>query len=149
MNKTRVGGKMHTASVLALLACLLPIPVTAEDWQDVQYGKYLCVTDRAVGFQTPPNSSQRYAGVIEMSTDRQKFFATIKKIEVVPLTGVKNWVQDGIIQHVPERCFSQENVQKLENQWKHGGMNYLAPNVEDSINGALPGVRFSCRLLLA
>src|SRR5262249_40816186 len=28
----------------------------------------------------------------------------------------------GIVQHNPELCFSKENIERLEDDWKHGGM---------------------------
>jgi hypothetical protein len=47
--------------------------------KEVEYGKYVCITDRAVGFQTPEHSTERerYAGSILPSPDHQKFFADI------------------------------------------------------------------------
>ena len=123
---------MHRNLLLALIATLVPALATAEGEKEVQYGKYVCITDRSVGLQTPENGTQRYAGSIQMSPERQRFFATISKIGTVPLNGPQSWIKDGVVQHVPERCFSPENIQKLEEQWQRGsGMNYMGPNVQD------------------
>ena len=99
--------------------------------QEAEYGKYICITDRAVGLQTSENGAERYGGAIQMSPGKQKFFVTISKIETLPLNGPQKWVKDGVIQHVPERCFSPENIEKLERQWQNGGGNFAAPNVEN------------------
>jgi hypothetical protein len=119
---------MITAAIgLAIGFCAITAQVTVyaaaePQGKEVEYGKYICITDRAVGFQTPEHSTDLYAGSILPSPERQKFFATIHKIQKValPLAMLK----DGIIEHYPERCFSKENIDNLENQWEHGGINY-------------------------
>jgi hypothetical protein len=59
------------------------MPDGAPDEREVQYGKYVCVTDRAVGFQNSPADNQRFAGAIQMSPDKQRFFVTIRKVQKV------------------------------------------------------------------
>ena len=59
---------------------LFPDVAAGAEEKKVEYGKYVCITDRAVGFQTPEHSTGRYAGTILMSPERQKFFATIRKV---------------------------------------------------------------------
>jgi hypothetical protein len=116
--------------LILFLACL-PV-MAAADEQPVEYGKYVCITDRAVGFQTPENGGQRYAGSILMSPEKQKFFATIRKIDTIALDPTVGWIKHGIIQHIPERCFAKEHIENLEKQWQAGkGMNYSGPNVDD------------------
>jgi hypothetical protein len=101
----------------------------------IEYGKYVCITDRAVGFQTPEHSTDRYAGTILMSPERQKFFATIRK--VVKVDTPFGMLKDGFIEHYSERCFSKENVENLEKQWESGGINYNGPNIEDFMKWCL------------
>jgi hypothetical protein len=73
---------------------LLPDVVAGTEGEKVEYGKYVCITDRAVGFQTPENSTDRYAGTVLVSPERQKFFATIHKVLRVdtPSGHIKGWL---------------------------------------------------------
>jgi hypothetical protein len=109
--------------------------VGAEE-KEVEYGKYVCITDRAVGFQTPENSTNRYAGSILLPPEHQKFFATIHQVQKVdsPIS----MLRDGFIEHYPERCFSKENIANLEKQWERGGLNYNGPNIGDFMLHKLP-----------
>lgn len=92
-----------------LFALVLPGFATVGNAQEVQYGKYVCITDRAVGLQTRPNSTDRYAGGIRLKPELQKFFATISKIQIA------------------ERCFSSETIQALENARRSEPESILSP----------------------
>jgi hypothetical protein len=89
----------------------------AADEKTVEYGKYVCITDGAVGLKSKENTTQRYAGVIQMPPGKQKFFATLSRIKKVASNSVSEWIQDGVIQHNPEYCFSNKNIAKLQNEW--------------------------------
>jgi hypothetical protein len=49
-------------------------------WRHYEYGKYFCITDRAVGFQSAEGATRRYSGNIELDQKEQKFFIDIIKI---------------------------------------------------------------------
>jgi hypothetical protein len=114
--------------ILIALMVLFPDIAAGAEEKKVEYGKYVCITDRVVGFQTPEHSTDRYAGTILMSPERQKFFATIRKVLKVDTPSAM--LKDGFIQHYPERCFSKGNIENLEKQWESGVPSYTGPDVE-------------------
>jgi hypothetical protein len=120
--------------LIALMVLLPDVAVGAEE-KKVEYGKYVCITDRAVGFQTPEHSTDRYAGTILMSPERQKFFATIRK--VLKVDTPFGMLKDGFIEHYPERCFSKETIENLGRQWESEGYHYIGPDVENFMEWCL------------
>src|SRR5271168_2102420 len=50
--------------------------------EDVEYGKYICITDHEVGIQpSTVNPNETYAGAIRSSTEIEKVFVDIVKID--------------------------------------------------------------------
>jgi hypothetical protein len=74
-------------SVTALVTAVTFAPAFAAVAREmVEYGKYICVIDRAAGIQSTNNSAQRFAGRIEIARpEEQKFF-----IEIIEVRLAKN-----------------------------------------------------------
>jgi hypothetical protein len=102
-----------------LLVIAFSIQSASADQLDSRYGKYLCITDRSVGFQTPENGGARFAGSIRMPPEQQKFFVTLRKVQKVARNEPQ--YQHGLLRHSPERCFSQEGMDAIEKRWEAGG----------------------------
>jgi|SRR5262249_3346777 len=112
---------MKYISALAVAAGVAAGSAALAD-DEVKYGKHICITDRAVGIQTPESSTNRYAGVIVPSPGHQKFFVTIRKIEKVDSS--TRWLKDGITEHYPEPCFNKKNIDHIERQWENEDIEY-------------------------
>jgi hypothetical protein len=121
---------MSRAAVAGLLFCFLvfePSQVISEASKQMpRYGKYICVTDRAVGFQTGTDN-QRYSGKIQVSPSLQKFFVTIKKIKNYDDNPLPE--PDGIVVHIPKYCFGEKTIQNLQKQWEGIEGSYIRPYI--------------------
>jgi hypothetical protein len=95
-----------------LLVCYLlawtPSHVAAHE-NAVEDGHNVCITDRAVGFQPSENGTGRYAGAIQVSPERQKFFLEIKAIKQTPYG-------DTFV-HNLEYCSSPKRFEELVKAW--------------------------------
>jgi hypothetical protein len=121
---------MRRIAIRAIIVGVIVLHASAyaEDAKQVEYGKYVCVTDRAVGIQTAERTHERFAGAIQVSPERQKFFVTIQKVERAE---PPHLLKDGFIEHNFQYCFNKEAISKLDEQWEKGGLNYGGPNIND------------------
>ena len=112
--------------MISLITLAVIAPAAADE---LQYGTYVCVTDRAVGIQTSAsNDNERFAGNIILTPERQRFFVTIRKM---PAEG---FIRDGWTVHLSERCFSEETTKRLQRDWENNGKSeggYQYPTSSD------------------
>lgn len=107
---------LHLKALFTVCLLVLASSDVASQEKIVEYGHYLCVTDRAVGFQ--PDGTGRYAGEIQMSPDHQKFFAEILKIT----QGQRNVFAEDMSKNylLHDHAFCSQTFENLEKEWKAG-----------------------------
>jgi len=83
-NGTMQSGIVRSMFTLpAVVTLLAATSAKASSEREVEYGNYVCVSDRAVGFQPSENASQEiYSGRIQLDPTKQKFFIRISPVTV-------------------------------------------------------------------
>jgi hypothetical protein len=108
----------HAALASTALILLLTTPrLSIADNTEVQYGTYVCITDRTVEIQSSKDSNERYAGAIKVGPERERFFITIH--EITQADSVFETQKDGWSLHNPRTCKGM--LEHYEAEWKEHG----------------------------
>jgi hypothetical protein len=104
--------------MIPLIVLAAMAPAAADDVPEPQFGTYVCVTDRAVGFQggSTSNGKERFAGNIRLPPEYQRFFVTLRKIALAD-----HFTVDGWLAHPPGQCFSDQVMKRLQGEWENNG----------------------------